>query len=354
MKNTKSKLVAASFGAALTSLYAAPELSAQVDVNDDVIDLQFSNRSSGGAATSPFNGVIPFNMTNPGTLTDPTELVMGPAAAFPSGGASLDIDFFNNSFYGFGADIQSLSLIFVLEPCSLFDGVPVSPNGDPNLASEDPRLLSFTPGFGFSGIFGTGVHTFGFVAGGDIGYFRVDLGTVTGMPFPGLGMGTPSSMPLDDAMLLDGAVPGPDDMGMNDGVIKTPGGKGDVNGSGAVDFGDVAPLLNVILGISPQVPAADVNCDGNVDFGDVSALLELILGVGTTTDSNGETVDLLAAGNEDLARRVKENLTEIVKTELAARANGSSVQSDHASVGLAALAMGAVGLRRRRKAAKAA
>ena len=48
MKITKTKLAAVSFGAALTSLYAAPELCAQEDTIDSTAELSFDP------------GVVPF------------------------------------------------------------------------------------------------------------------------------------------------------------------------------------------------------------------------------------------------------------------------------------------------------
>ena len=150
MKNTKSKLAAATFGAALTTLYAAPELSAQiVDTNPTSTPLTFT--TSGGM---PFDGIVPF--ATGGTTIAPEDIieVQANSAAFSSG--AIGFTFFQASFYGFGVDIQFLSQLFVLEPCSLFDGVSAGP---PGLESEDPRILPFNPLFGASDIFGTGVNT---------------------------------------------------------------------------------------------------------------------------------------------------------------------------------------------------
>ena len=112
---------------------------------------------------------------------------------------------------------------------------------------------------------------------------------------------------------------------------------GDVNDDGMVTFGDLAPLFDLIF--DPDAPFnavnADVNEDGMITFADIAPLFDIIFGVTSMSDSNGETVDL--ASNADLDRE-----------------NNSSVPTGHASVGLAALAMGAVGLRRRRKAATTA
>ena len=269
MKNTKSKLAAATFGAALTTLYAAPELSAQiVDTNPTSTPLTFT--TAGGM---PFDGVVPF--AGAGTTIAPEDLIQVQAnsAAFSSG--ALGFTFFQASFYGFGVDIQFLSQLFVLEPCSLFDGVPA---GLPGFESEDPRILPFDPVAGASEIFGTGVNTFGFVANGEIGYFRVDLGSVMGADFP-------DNVPLDDAMILDGATSLPTDGGDNDFVVKTPGEDmgpvvllGDVNEDGMVTFGDLAPLFDLIFNADAPFNAvnADVNEDGMITFADVAPLFDII------------------------------------------------------------------------------
>ena len=347
MKNTKSKLAAATFGAALTTLYAAPELSAQiVDTNPTSTPLTFT--TTGGM---PFDGVVPFVAGGTSVSSGAIIQVQADSAAFSSAGA-VGFTFSNNSFYGFNVNIQFLSQLFVLEPCSLFDGVPAGPVG---FESEDPRILPLNATFAATEIFGTGVNTFGFVANGEIGYFRVDLGSVMGADFP-------DNVPLDDAMILDGATSLPTDGGENDFVVKTPGEdmtmppvlKGDVNQDGVVNLGDITPFINIVLGGGTPVPEADVNCDGNINLGDIGAFIDILFPPVVLTDSDGETVDLAAVGNEDLARRVKQQLTEEVTAAVAVRQNSSSDQAGHASVGLAALAMGAVGLRRRRKAATTA
>ena len=120
------------------------------------------------------------------------------------------------------------------------------------------------------------------------------------------------------------------------------------------DRGDIGPFINILFGGGTPVPEADANCDGTINLGDIGPFINILFPPVVLTDSDGETVDLAAVGNEDLARRVKQQLTEEVTAAVAVRQNSSSDQAGHASVGLAALAMGAVGLRRRRKAATTA
>ena len=50
---------------------------------------------------------------------------------------------------------------------------------------------------------------------------------------------------------------------------------GDINGDGAVTFGDLGPLLDIIFGAPTQVEA-DINGDGVVSFGDLGPLLDLV------------------------------------------------------------------------------
>ena len=54
--------------------------------------------------------------------------------------------------------------------------------------------------------------------------------------------------------------------------------KGDLNGDGAVNVGDVTTLVNMILGKAEKSDAADLNGDGAVNVGDVTTLVNMILG----------------------------------------------------------------------------
>ena len=54
--------------------------------------------------------------------------------------------------------------------------------------------------------------------------------------------------------------------------------KGDVNGDGVVDMGDVTKVERMILGQDSATPAADVNQDGVVNMADVVAIEKIILG----------------------------------------------------------------------------
>jgi hypothetical protein len=59
--------------------------------------------------------------------------------------------------------------------------------------------------------------------------------------------------------------------------------KGDVNGSGKLDIGDVTLALRIAVGLlqptDAQKAAADVNGDGNVTISDVTILLSVVVGL---------------------------------------------------------------------------
>jgi len=151
MKVTKSKLVAASFGAALTSLYSAPELNADIiDINFDQGTVAFSSGNASSALVTP----IEF-----------TNIVTG---SYSLGGANAAVGVFNNGTFGvalereigdFDGGIGSLAL---LNAGDFFTG---SENNGTNLVNR----LEF-------GTAVTGVQYVGFVFRGSIGWFGVDLG----------------------------------------------------------------------------------------------------------------------------------------------------------------------------------
>ena len=107
-------------------------------------------------------------------------------------------------------------------------------------------------------------------------------------------------------------------------------------------------------------PEADVNEDGVVNFLDISPFIGILTGPSSTqvswSDSTGKPLERFATGNEVLEKQfqaIERKLQEELSTALA-QSNSAVVESESASVGLAALALGAAGLRRRRKAATAA
>ena len=136
----------------------------------------------------------------------------------------------------------------------------------------------------------TGIRYIGFVAGGSVGWFSIDLGDTpndgSDLVFTG------------GQFLAGGAVPG-EPFGITVGGAAPDPIKGDVNMDGVVDFFDIQPFIDVLSAGEFQAEA-DVNCDTMVDFFDIQAF-----------------IDILAGG----------------------------------SAGLAGLALGSTGLRRRRKAA---
>ena len=327
MKISKSKLAAASFGAALTSLYAAPELCAQEDTIDSTAELSFDP------------GVVPFfsgmgeydygvNVAVngiPDTNGLPDNLVVNVGNnGDPDYGFGVANNYLGSRFPG-GADS-----FFELSPGDVFDGR----SGD----GVDSLL-------NIGGVGATGVQTIGFVTGlGQVGYFRVDLG---------LGNGP--------ALFLDGEVAAADENGMNDFTITIPDGdepfvlRGDVNLDGMVNFLDIAPFISRLAEMENQ-PEADVNEDGVVNFLDISPFIGVLANPSSMqvswTDSTGKPLERFAAGNEVLEKQlqaIERKLQEELNTALA-QTNGSAVEPKSASVGLAALALGAAGLRRRRNA----
>ena len=326
MKISKSKLAAASFGAALTSLYAAPELCAQEDTIDSTAELSFDPGvvpffSGGGeydyGVNIAVNGI-------PDTNGLPDNLVVNVGNnGDPDYGFGVANTYLSSRFRG-GADS-----FFALSPGDVFDGR----SGD-GVGS----LLNI------GGVGATGVQTIGFVTGlGQVGYFRVDLG---------LGNGP--------ALFLDGEVAAADENGMNDFTITIPDGdepfvlRGDVNLDGMVNFLDIAPFISRLSGGQLQAEA-DVNEDGMVNFLDIAPFIQALSSGGmqvSWTDSTGKPLERFAAGNEVLDQQlqaIERKLQDELNTALA-QTNSSAVEPESASVGLAALALGAAGLRRRRNA----
>ena len=164
-------------------------------------------------------------------------------------------------------------------------------------------------------------------------------------------------------MFLDGEVAVLDENGENDFTITVPDGdetvvlRGDVNLDGMVNFLDIAPFISRLTDMDNQAEA-DVNEDGIVNFLDISPFIQALTNGGmqvTWSDSTGKPLERFAAGNEVLDQQlevIERKLQEELGTALA-QANSSAVEPESASVGLAALALGAAGLRRRRKAATA-
>ena len=320
MKITKNKLAAASFGAALASLYSAPELCAQsVDSNPGTLGFSFV------PGTVPlFEGVQ--------TLGNPSEAVLnGATSGFY--GSVVDFGFFNDGIYGAG--INGASTFWVLEPGDVFDGYT---DGGVN-------LLAFSPSE-------TGVRTIGFVALGEVGYFRIDLG-----------------QPGDALILLDGelAVSADGDPFNNDFVITIPDSDvtpppllGDVNLDGMVNFLDISPFINRLSNGIFQAEA-DIDGNGEVNFLDISPFIQVLSGGSSLqvswSDSTGKPIERSVAGNEAIEQQlqaVELKLKNELITALAQSSNSSSAltnEPESASVGLASLAFGAAGLRRRRKTA---
>ena len=147
MKITKSKLAAATFGAALTSLYSAPELNAQI------INSNFSPDTvafSGGPASAASITPIDFTNVTFGTYAIPG--VNGAVGVFNN--STYGVDIFANFFTGFDGGLVGLAEV---QPGDFFTG-----DGT-------------TYGLNFLET-QTGIRYIGFLAGGSVGWFSVDLG----------------------------------------------------------------------------------------------------------------------------------------------------------------------------------
>ena len=348
MKISKSKLAAASFGAALTSLYAAPDLCADDggDTNPDV-----------GVVSFAFDGIVPLrgDIEEEMGIGQSSSGVQAAVNGLGTYGPNISISFFNNVTYGFGVAMPGASSLVTgtaLTPGALFcggsdgDGNPIPglnralPVALPNGGALPPQRC----------IMGTGVHTVGFLVGGGIGYFRVDLGNG-----------------MEDARILDAQIALPAADGTNDFTITIPtvpddGNpppfvlRGDVNLDGMVNFLDIAPFISRLAEMENQ-PEADLNEDGIVNFLDISPFIQALTNGGmqvTWSDSTGKPLERFA-GNEVLDQQlqaIERKLQDELNTALA-QTNSSAVEPESASVGLAALALGAAGLRRRRKATTA-
>ena len=316
MEISKTKLAAVSFSAALTSLYVVPELGAQDSV-PDVVDLMFM------PGTVPLSG-------GPNSTTDFTSA--GVQVFF--GGLSIEVRLLNNGYYGF-AGLSASAFVTGLQPGDVFSG-----GGEDEVGN-----FSFGP-------MATGIQTIGFVIAGEVGFFRVDLGDEPG-----------STVTLLDGQIAVGS-DGTD--ATNDFAITIPPRagdepivlRGDVNLDGMVNFLDIAPFISRLAEMENQ-PEADVNEDGVVNFLDISPFIGVLANPSSMqvswSDSTGKPLERFAAGNEVLDQQlqaIERKLQDELNTALA-QSNSSAVESESASVGLAALALGAAGLRRRRKAATA-
>ena len=338
MRISKTKFVAASFGAALTSLYAVPDLCADDgsgDTNPDV-----------GIVSFAFDGVVPRN-TEPGAGSS-SDGVQAAAMGLGVSNTNINFTFFNNDTYGFGVRVSggasSLVTGTALTPGALFCG------GDDNNPGSNRILPNFIAGLGpQASIMDSGVHTIGFLIGGEVGFFRVDLGDGTG------------EARILDAQIAVAAADGTNDFTITIPPVPDDGNppfvlRGDVNLDGIVNFLDIAPFILRLSEMENQAEA-DLNADGIVNFLDISPFIQALTNGGmqvTWSDSTGKPLERFV-GNEVLDQQIQaieRKLQDELNTALA-QTNSSAVEPESASVGLAALALGAAGLRRRRKAATA-
>lgn len=317
MKPTTNKLAAASFGVALASLYSAPELCAQVDSDPTTGDISFAM-----PATVPFFGGRGFS-------NDGIDIVLGGLTSNIGYGSPVDITIFNDGDYGFG--VNGASSFSLLQPGDVFSGGGV-------------RTLSISASE-------TGIHTIGFTDNGHVGYFRVDLG-----------------QPGDDIILLGGEVALSADGVLSNGdfTITIPEIAddavllGDVNLDGTVNFLDIAPFISRLT-MGDFQAEADIDGNGAVNFLDIAPFIGILSGPSPVqvswSDSTGKPIERAVAGNEAVERQlqlIEQKLNGELIAALAQSSNATAAltnQPEPASIGLASLASGAAGLRRRREAA---
>ena len=147
MKITKTKFAAATFGAALTSLYSAPELNGQIiGINFTPDTVPFSQGPASYALPTP----VEFTNVVSGTYNIP-------------GVANAAVGVFNNGTYG-----VSILANFVGFDGGL-EGFAVAQPGDFFTGGGTNYRLAFDAAE-------TGIRYIGFLAGGSVGWFSVDLG----------------------------------------------------------------------------------------------------------------------------------------------------------------------------------
>ncbi len=145
MKINKTKLAAASFGAALTSLYTAPELNAQINIVFSPNTVDF------------FDGPYSQNTITPIELLNVTS-------------GSYDIPGVDNAAVGVFNDSLGAALV---NNSGTFNG-GISQFG---LADFGDTFTTGSTGFLSFATSETGIRYIGFVAGGAVGWFSIDLGT---------------------------------------------------------------------------------------------------------------------------------------------------------------------------------
>ena len=224
MKISKTKLAAASFGVALTSLYSAPELCAQVDIEFTPTTARYFT----------------------GFQSDPTSVIFG-GLEIINDGNPVRFAFYND-FYGLFIDGGSS---FQIITGSVFNGVGTA------------CFLDFPNS-------STGIRTIGFVDLGEVGYFRIDLG-----------------QPGDPVTFIDGQLDTDGDFMINipplpddDDVVL-----GDVDGDDDVDFEDIPGFIGVVTTPGGFQAEADIDMDGDVDFEDIPLFIELLTGGSVTTQA---------------------------------------------------------------------
>ena len=148
MKITKTKLAAATFGAAMTSLYSAPELNAQVNIEFDVNTIDF------------------FTLPGSQNLATPVQFLNVTSGSYAIPGVdNAAIALFNDNPYGVGAFAN-----FFTGFDGGIEGLAVVNAGDFFTGATTGYNVTFDQNE-------TGIRYIGFLAGGGVGWFSLDLGT---------------------------------------------------------------------------------------------------------------------------------------------------------------------------------
>ena len=242
LKKNKSRAAVAStavatFGVAMTSMYLAPEIQA------DVVDLTWNGGNA--VATAPFSSgtlnVVPQNIDQVmNALGNPNFIQFNDQY----GGTGRTFDPFGSTFLG--GMVSGLVTVTLVSQSQVLD--PANFTGATSGA------------VGGSAFDGTGSAFVGFRDGaGNLGWYQLNF-TTDGDIF--YGPGQYGSM--GESLTVGGGDKCPFDLG-------------DVNGDGSVDLLDVGPFVELLLGGGTECQA-DINGDGNVDLLDVGPFVDAITG----------------------------------------------------------------------------
>ena len=232
----------ATFGAAMTSMYLAPEMQA------DVVDITWNGGNP--TATAPFSsGTLNVVSQNIDQVTLSTRNFIQFNDQFNTTGRTFD-PFLSTYLGGSVAGLQTVALASsgdLIDPAT-FTGITSGALGGGSTG---------TGGGSFDGS-GSAFIAFRETGTGNMGWFKLEY-TIDGDIFYTAGQyGS-----MGEALTVGGA--------------DCPGAPGDVNGDGNVDLLDVAPFVDLLVNGGFDC-TADINGDGLVDLLDVSPFVDLLTG----------------------------------------------------------------------------